>query len=76
MTIFKSQAPSVGKFPDDLDLYTFMFHYFPAQRWRPQGTGHPLLIDEETGQKWTFEDTKYRVDLLAIGLREKLGISE
>lgn len=76
MNIFQSQAPSVGRFPDDLDLYTFMFDFFPSYRFRPQGTGHPLLIDEETGQGWTFEDTQHRVDLLAVGLREKLGISE
>ncbi|CAO1615029.1 unnamed protein product [Sympodiomycopsis kandeliae] len=74
--IFTSQAPPVDHFPDDLDLYTFMFEYFPSYRFRPQGTGLPLLIDEETGQSWTFEDTKYRIDLLAVGLREKLGIQD
>lgn len=35
-----------------------------------------MLIDEGTGQKWTFEQCKDRIDHLALGLHEKLGIGE
>jgi 4-coumarate--CoA ligase len=73
--IYKSLEKNVEHFPEDLDLYSFMFDYFPKQRPDIRKSGLAMLIDEETGSKYTFEDVRDRVDLLAVGLRERCGVT-
>lgn len=51
-----------------------MFEYFPPNRPDIRGTGYPLVIDDDSGEKWSFEDMKERVDALAVGLREVCGV--
>lgn len=74
--IFRSLAPKVDHFPDDLDLYSFIFDYFPVTRPDVRGTGIPLLIDEETGHSYTFEQVRERTDLLSVGLHRKTNVCE
>ncbi|PWN46142.1 acetyl-CoA synthetase-like protein [Ceraceosorus guamensis] len=76
MTIFKSSAPSVGRYPDDIDLYGFMFEHFPEDRPDPRGRSAALLIDDDTGAGLTFEQVKDKVDLLSVGLQQHLGIQD
>lgn len=73
--IYKSLAKPVEKFPDDLDMYSFIFEYFPKFRCDVRKSGLAMFIDEETGFKYTFEDVKQRVDYLAVGMRENLGVT-
>ncbi|PWN49732.1 hypothetical protein IE53DRAFT_369523, partial [Violaceomyces palustris] len=56
--IHTSKYPSVDHFPDDVDIYTFLFEYFPKGRPDIRGTGIPLFIDEESGERYTFEEIK------------------
>ncbi|PWZ01725.1 acetyl-CoA synthetase-like protein [Testicularia cyperi] len=72
--IFTSSAPPVEHLPDDISVYDFLFHYFPNDRPDLRNTGLPLLIDEITAQKWTFEETRENVDLLSIALKERCGL--
>lgn len=73
--IYRSLEGKVDHFPEDLDIYSFMFEYWPRVRADVRKTGLAMLIDEETGNKYTFEDVKERVDLLAVGLRERCGVT-
>ncbi|KAE8260371.1 hypothetical protein A4X13_0g378 [Tilletia indica] len=73
MTIYTSKYPSVDHFPTDMDLYTFMFEYFPKNRPDPRGKRIPLLIDDDTGKSLTLEDMHERVDHLSLGMAENLG---
>ncbi|CAO1636440.1 unnamed protein product [Parajaminaea phylloscopi] len=74
MTIIQSEVKPLTSLPDDLDMYGFLFEHWPSYRYDPRGTGQPLLIDEGTGQRWTFEECQQRVDDLAVALRTKLGV--
>ncbi|KAE8260373.1 hypothetical protein A4X13_0g372 [Tilletia indica] len=56
-----------------MDLYSFMFEYFPDNRPDLRGKGIPLLIDDDTGKSLTLEDMHERVDLLSLGMAEHLG---
>jgi len=73
MTVYKSKYPSVDHYPTDLDLYSFMFEYFPEKRPDTRGKNIPLLIDDETGLKWTLEDMHERVDALSLGINSALA---
>lgn len=73
--LYTSAAASPKEYPDDLTVYDFIFDYFPPSRPDLRNTGLPLLIDEETSQKWTFEETRENTDLLSLGLKEKCGIT-
>ncbi|PWN94676.1 acetyl-CoA synthetase-like protein [Tilletiopsis washingtonensis] len=73
--VFRSAVPSHAPYPDDLDVYSFIFEHFPASRPDPRGRTQPLLVDDETGEGWTFEECKQRTDALSVGLREKCGVS-
>ncbi|KAK0534388.1 hypothetical protein OC842_002651 [Tilletia horrida] len=73
MTIYTSKYASVDHFPTDMDLYTFMFEYFPKNRPDPRGKRVPLLIDDDTGFKLTLEDMHERVDALSLGMVDQLG---
>ncbi|KAE8214170.1 hypothetical protein CF327_g2418 [Tilletia walkeri] len=73
MTIYTSQCPSAHSFPTDMDLYSFMFEYFPDNRPDLRGKGIPLLIDDDTGKSLTLEDMHERVDLLSLGMAKHLG---
>lgn len=72
--IFTSASEPVKELPDDLDVYGCMYEYFPSSRPDLRNTGLPLFIDEETGQKWTFEEAKENTDLLSVALSERCGI--
>ncbi|CBQ70860.1 related to phenylacetyl-CoA ligase [Sporisorium reilianum SRZ2] len=72
--IFTSASEPVQELPDDLDVYSFMYEYFPATRPDVRNTNLPLLIDEATGQSWTFEQAKENTDLLSVALHERCGI--
>lgn len=72
--IFTSTSDPVKELRDDLDTYGFLFEYFPPTRPDLRNTGLPLFIDEETGQKWTFEECKENTDLLSVALAERCGI--
>ncbi|CAD6902008.1 unnamed protein product [Tilletia controversa] len=72
MMVYASKCPSVDHFPTDMDLYTFMFEYFPKNRPDPRGKRIPLLIDDETGKSLTIEDMHERADLLSLGMIEQL----
>lgn len=74
--IYHPLAPSVEHLPDHLDMYSFIFDYFPASRPDIRGTGIPLLIDEETGVSYTFEQIRERTDALSVGLYHRAGVSE
>lgn len=74
--IFHPLAPSAGHFPDDVDMYSFMFGHFPKHRPDVRGTGLKLLIDEETGKGLTFEEIRERTDYLSVGLSQYTGVSE
>ncbi|KAK0543464.1 hypothetical protein OC846_004618 [Tilletia horrida] len=71
MTIYTSAGPSVDHFPTDMDLYTFMFEYFPKNRPDVRGKRVPLLIDDDTGTKLTLEEIHERVDLLSLGMADR-----
>ncbi|CAD6919131.1 unnamed protein product [Tilletia controversa] len=73
MTIYTSKYSPVEHFPTDMDLYSFMFEYFPKNRPDPRGKRIPLLIDDDTGKSLTLEDMHERVDLLSLGMVEHLG---
>lgn len=72
--VYKPLAKSVPHYPEDLDMYSFMFEYFPNYRADIRNKDLALFIDEETGNRYTFNDVKNRVDHLAVGLREKAGV--
>ncbi len=72
--IFTSASEPVKDLPDDLDVYGCMYEYFPPNRPDLRNTGLPLLIDEETAQKWTFEEAKENTDLLSVALAERCDI--
>ncbi|SPO32038.1 related to phenylacetyl-CoA ligase [Ustilago trichophora] len=72
--IFTSTSDPVKELPDDLDVYGCMYEYFPTSRPDLRNTGLPLFIDEETAQKWSFEEAKENTDLLSVALAEKCGI--
>ncbi|ETS60665.1 hypothetical protein PaG_04561 [Moesziomyces aphidis] len=72
--IFTSAAEPVKELPDHLDVYGFLFEYFPSSRPDTRNTGLPLFIDEQTAQQWTFEETKENTELLSVALAEKCGI--
>nr|CDI56243.1 related to phenylacetyl-CoA ligase [Melanopsichium pennsylvanicum 4] len=72
--IFTSASPPVLEIPDDLDVYGFMYEYFPPSRPDLRNTGLPLFIDEETGQKWNFEEAREQTDLLSVALAQRCGI--
>ncbi|KAK0548098.1 hypothetical protein OC846_004617 [Tilletia horrida] len=62
--------------PDDVDLYGFFFDYWPSSRPDVRGSGVPLLIDEETGTRLTFEDIHARADALSLGLAESIPLAK
>lgn len=72
--IHTCKGPSVSHFPKDMDVYSFMFEYFPPQRPDVRNTGIAMIVDEESGQAWSFEQVKERVDLLSVGMRESCGV--
>jgi len=57
-------------------LLSSHFSYFPSSRADLRKTGIKLLIDEETGQGFDFEELKQRTDALSIGFRKELGVGE
>ena len=73
--VYRSMAKPVDHFPEDIDMYSFIFEHFPRSRPDVRGSGQAMFIDEETGNRYTFEQVKERVDLLAVGLRECAGVS-
>lgn len=73
--VYKSLAKPVAQFPEDIDMYSFIFEWFPSFRPDVRKSGLAMFIDEETGNRYTFEDVKQRVDYLAVGLRERAGIT-
>ncbi|CDW97631.1 hypothetical protein, partial [Sporisorium scitamineum] len=72
--IFASASEPVKELPDDLDVYGFIYEYFPPSRPDLRNTNLPLLIDEATGQQWTFGQAKENTDLLSVALSERCGI--
>lgn len=72
--IFTSASEPVKELPDNLDVYGFMYEYFPSTRPDMRNTGLPLFIDEETAQKWNFEECKENTDLLSVALAERCDI--
>jgi acyl-CoA synthetase (AMP-forming)/AMP-acid ligase II len=73
--VYRTMAKNVDHLPDDMDMFTFMFDHFPSTRPDVRGTGLPLFIDEETGDKLTFEQTKERTELLSLGLHARVGVT-
>jgi len=74
MTIYTNKVASIDHLPSDLDLYGFFFDYWPACRPDTRGSKIPLLIDDDTGISYTFEDIAARTDLLSLGLSKAVGI--
>ncbi|KAJ9478563.1 putative Oxalate--CoA ligase (putative) [Pseudozyma hubeiensis] len=72
--IFTSASEPVKELPDDLDVYGCMYEYFPPSRPDLRNTGLPLLIDEETAQEFTFQQSKEITDLLSVALSEVCGL--
>ncbi|PWN53984.1 hypothetical protein IE53DRAFT_365861 [Violaceomyces palustris] len=62
--------------PQDLDLYTFLFEYFPPGRPDPRGLNLPLLVEAETQLAWTLESFRERVDALSLALKTQLGLND
>ena len=72
--VYHSLGKSAEELPDNLDVYSFMFDYFPKSRPDVRKTGLGLIVDEETGNELNFEQLRQRVDLLSLGLYERIGV--